>query len=455
MDKLASIIIRTRNEERWITQCLTAVKAQTYKNFEIIIVDNESADKTLEKARLFKVDRILECSEYVPGKALNMGIKASKGEYIVCLSGHCIPVGDEWLGNLLRNFEDKQVAGVYGRQEPMDFTPDSDKRDLTLIFGLDRKVQVKDSFFHNANSAIKRSVWEELPFDEKLTNIEDRAWAKEALNRKYKIVYEPDASVYHYHGIHQDGNAERCANVARILETLHKDYKYKSIDADKLNIVAIIPIRGPVPSMNNKPLLSYTIKAALGSKYTKKVIVSTDAKETARMAERYGACAPFLRDPSLSNELVDLAQVLKYSLGKMEENGIFPDVVVSLEATFPFRPDSLIDDMILRLVRGGFDSVVAARKENKGIWKENSGKIVQLEEGLTPREFKEPTFMELRGLGFITHPEFLRGGNMFGNKIGIYEIDNPYSGIEVRSEEDIRLASPLMKKWAQDKSSKV
>ena len=38
--------------------------------------------------------------------------------------------------------EDKTYAGVYGRQEPMSFSTDSDKRDLMLVFGLDRKIQI-------------------------------------------------------------------------------------------------------------------------------------------------------------------------------------------------------------------------------------------------------------------------------------------------------------------------
>ena len=47
--ELVSIIIRTKNEERWISQCLDAIFKQTYKNFEIILVDNYSNDKTVEK----------------------------------------------------------------------------------------------------------------------------------------------------------------------------------------------------------------------------------------------------------------------------------------------------------------------------------------------------------------------------------------------------------------------
>ena len=216
----ASIIIRTRNEERWITPCFEALFNQSFQNFEIVVVDNESTDKTLDKIRQFSVEKILTISDYLPGKALNLGIEEAVGCYIVCLSAHCIPVNSEWLETLTKTLVGgEQYAGVYGRQEPMSFTPPADRRDLMLVFGLDRKIQRKDSFFHNANSIIRRACWEKVHFDQKITNIEDRIWAQEMLNLGYQIIYEPEASVYHYHGIHQDRNEERMLNVASIIES--------------------------------------------------------------------------------------------------------------------------------------------------------------------------------------------------------------------------------------------
>lgn len=447
MSKSVSIIIRTKNEERWITQCLNGLSNQDYRDFEVIIVDNESSDKTIEKVKQWGVKKILACSDYLPGRALNMGIKQAEGNFIVCLSGHCIPVNNRWLSNLLNNFKDLSVAGAYGRQEPMSFTSNADKRDLALIFGLDRKVQAKDSFFHNANSMIRKDIWMKAPFDETVTNIEDRVWAQKALRMGYKIVYEPEASVYHFHGIHQNGNVERCANVVKILESLETDHSYKSIDVEKLNVVAIIPVRGPAQYLGDKPLLAYTIERALESRYIKRTIVSTDNPELAELAVKCGAQAPFLRDPLLSREYVDLAQVLRYSLRRIEELEIFPDLVVPLEVTFPFRPKGLLDEMIFQLAQNGFDTVMAARKENKAIWKERDGKITLLEEGLTPRQLKEPTFVELKGIGSVTHPEFIRETDLAESKIGIYELNDPYSHLEVRSEEDFKMASSLIKEW--------
>jgi len=441
-----SIILRTKNEERWIGKCLAGVYNQTYRNFEVIIVDNQSSDKTLEKAKQFNIKTIATCEQYYPGRALNIGIRQSSGRFIVCLSGHCIPVNEHWLANLIRNFSGPDVAGVYGRQEPMSFTPDADKRDLAIVFGLDRKVQVRDSFFHNANSIVRRDCWEKVSFDENVVHIEDRVWAQQMLKRGYKIIYEPEASVYHYHGIHQDGNRERCTNVVRILQELHHNVGYQSIEADHLNTVALIPVRaGDLLTLGKNALLGYTIERALESRYVKRVIVLTDNKEVAQLARSQGAETPFIRDSSLSRDYVDIVKVLQYSLLKIEEAGIYPDLVVPLEVTFPFRPPDLLDNMIIQLTKNGFDSVIAAKKENKAIWTSKGGDIVQLVEGVTPRQYKDPTFIELRGLGCVTHPEFLRRGNLLGNRIGIYNVNDPYAHFEVRSKKDVLVTLPLLK----------
>ena len=319
---MVSVIIRTKNEERWISSCLEAVFAQEFKDIEVIIVDSHSSDKTVEKAKQFPV-KVIYIDNYLPGKALNMGIRVSRGEYICCLSAHCIPTNEKWMSNLLCNFsENNDVAGVYGRQEPMSFSSDFDKRDLLITFGLDRRVQIKDSFFHNANSMIRRDIWEKIPFDEHVTNIEDRVWAENVIKAGYKLIYEPEASVYHYHGIHQNADPQRCRNIVRILERFHgseKSRKHVNEMLQKMNVVAIIPVKGEILYLGKRPLIEYTIERAKESRYIKKVIVSTDNKEIAKISAAMGAEAPFLRDPRLSAEYVDLEKVLQFSLEKIEE----------------------------------------------------------------------------------------------------------------------------------------
>jgi len=439
-----SIIVRTKNEERWITACLRAIYKQTYQDFEVIIVDNNSTDKTLEKARQFPVT-IKTLEKYLPGASINAGVDIAKGNYIALISAHCIPTSKTWLENLLKGFESDKVAGVYGRQEPLSFTPDTDKRDLLITFGLDKKIQWKDSFFHNANSMVRSELLKKIPFDSKVTNIEDRVWARAILKSGYCIAYQPEASVYHYHGIHQNQNNERCRNVVRIIQELNlcDSSNEDPMSPDQLEIVAIIPQRGKALTLNGKSLLEYTVSHALSSKYINRTIVVTDDKEMAILAEKLGAQVPFLRDNSLSEDYINLEQVYKYSLEKLEELEYYPDLVVTLEVTFPFRNKTDIDRAISYYAEGGFDSVVPARLEYSSCYLLKDGSYDLINDGFLPRKYKDPIYITQKGICCVTEASLLREGSLLGENVGMFEVKDPREFIEVRDEAGCEYASSL------------
>jgi len=443
---LVSIIIRTKNEERWIKLCLDKIFEQSYKNFEIIIVDNYSTDKTLQKINNYKIKKIVKIKKYLPGKAINLGIKKSQGSYIVIVSAHCIPTTKNWLKNFVQSITDKKnnFAGVYGRQEPMNFSSNNDRRDMFLLFGLDRKIQKKDSFFHNANSCIKKSVWKIHAFNEKISNIEDRIWGQEVIKNGYNILYEPNSSVYHYHGIHQNNNYDRLSNVVKIVDNQITQQKGK-INPFDLNVVAIIPIKGICKKINNNYLLEYSIKSLIKSKYVKKIIVSTDNIITKKIAIKLGAEVPFLRTKKYSNPRINLETVQQFTLHKLEEKKIFPDLFLHLEETFPFRENGLIDKMIEKILRDGLDSVVAARREVNWVWKDKNDNIFKrVDSGDVPRKFKEFSIIGCPGLACITYPEFIRRGHLIGKNLGLYKINNHLSFFEVRDKSSYQIANRLL-----------
>ena len=447
-EPLVSIIIRTKNEERWITPCLRGVFNQTHRNIEVVLVDNGSTDRTVKRACEFPV-RVVRIEEFLPGKAINDGIRASRGEILVCLSGHCVPVNEHWLANLIRDLTDPGVAGVYGRQEPLSYSSDYDKRDLITVFGLDKKIQVRDSFFHNANSAFRRDLWERHPFDEEVTNIEDRVWGQQVIAAGFRIVYEPDARVYHWHGIHQDLNSDRARSVVRILESLQGlAPKASHVDPADLRTVAVIPVRGKSRTIKDRRLLEYTIRAARGARLIGDVVVATDDAETAALAASLGASVPFLRPSELSEDYVDVLDVIRYTLDRIEADGSVPDLVMILEETYPFRTSAMLDAMIVQLVSGGLDTVIAARKETRGIWLKTEGETRMLAEGFMPRQLKQSHAMiGLLGFGCVTYPTFLRQGDVLAGKLGIFEVDHPLSVMEVRGAAALEVAGKLIDGW--------
>lgn len=224
-----SVVIRVRDEAAWLDRSLKALALQDLQPEEVILVDHESQDDSAAIGRRHGCRIVpIRDGEFTYGRALNRGIEHSRGRFLVCLSAHCIPVHNRWLEALLLPLRDPRVAAVYGRQIPFADSTDFDKRDLWTTFGPERRVQEKDYFFHNANSVIRRACWERWPFDETLSGVEDREWARTVISEGGRLVYEPLASVYHHHGIHQGRDEHRAKRVVKVIELIHRRPPRKS-----------------------------------------------------------------------------------------------------------------------------------------------------------------------------------------------------------------------------------
>ena len=217
----AGVVVRTKNEEAWIGQVLAAIARQVDIEPDVVVVDNASTDRTVEIAKRYPC-RVVSITDqdFSHGRALNLGIGETTADLVAIVSGHCIPANERWLLRLAANFSRPSIAGVFGRQEPLPDSTAFDKRDLWTTFGGDRRTQRRDQFFHNANSMLRRSVWARVPFDEDLPGVEDRDWARRVQDLGWQIAYEPHASVFHHHGIHQGRDEGRAARVARVIELI-------------------------------------------------------------------------------------------------------------------------------------------------------------------------------------------------------------------------------------------
>jgi glycosyltransferase involved in cell wall biosynthesis len=200
MRPVASVIVRARNEAAMLGRLLAGIRLQDCGEVETVLVDSGSTDDT----RAIAADagcRVVDIphASFTYGRALNVGCAAAHAPVCVFVSAHCIPANDRWLSRLLLPMEDRAVAGVYGKQLPLPVTLAYEQRNLLTGFPVGSRRQTSSYFFHNANAAVRRDVWERLPFDEALTGLEDRDWARRAIAEGYTIVYEPLAMVYHHH----------------------------------------------------------------------------------------------------------------------------------------------------------------------------------------------------------------------------------------------------------------
>lgn len=199
---LASIVIRTYNEEKHLPELLEAVAKQKSDgcSIETVVVDSGSTDRTLEIAKDHdcRITHIKK-EEFTFGRSLNIGCEFADGDFLLMISGHCIPTNEKWVERLVTPLIDETIAYSYGRQIGRDTTKYSEKQVFEKYFPQNSAVPQEGFFCNNANAAVRRDAWQHLKFDENLTGLEDMALAQRLVEGGLKVAYVADAAVYHIH----------------------------------------------------------------------------------------------------------------------------------------------------------------------------------------------------------------------------------------------------------------
>ena len=171
MKPFISIIIPTLNEEGYIENCLKSIKRQSYKNYEIIVVDGGSKDNTVKIAKKY-ADKVLTDRRKGPAIARNVGAKHAKGEILIFSDADVIfPKGS------LRKIK-KEFKGLGGAVCKLDFY-DARKRYCILldIFSFFVKISHKLGIGMTNGSLFvyRKNLFEKMGgFNEKLLTCEDQ-----------------------------------------------------------------------------------------------------------------------------------------------------------------------------------------------------------------------------------------------------------------------------------------
>ena len=206
-----SIVILTKNGGPLFKEVLAGLFAcDGVRETEILVIDSGSSDATLEYAREYSQIRIHEipASEFGHGKTRNLGARMTTGSIIVFLVQDATPATTDFLKRLTAPVAEDGFAATFGRQLPRPSTNKIEQIFLEHTYPNRREVRacsderdlgIKSIFFSNVCSAIRRDVWEQIPFDESLIMSEDQLWAKQVLLAGHRILYEPAATVFHSH----------------------------------------------------------------------------------------------------------------------------------------------------------------------------------------------------------------------------------------------------------------
>lgn len=231
-----AVVIRCRNEEAHIGRLLTGLMRQSRRPDETIVVDSGSTDATVSIASAFPT-RVVQIApeDFSFGRACNIGCEVAQGaDVVVFVSAHCYPVYESWLEELVAPFEDHEVALTYGRQTGPPDVRFSEQRLFETWFPGSSVKRQRHPFCNNANAAIRRSVWEQIPYDEYLTGLEDLDWAKRAIDVGHVLAYVAEAPVVHVHEESFSQVVNRYRREAIAHKQIYDEQRIHLVDAARL-----------------------------------------------------------------------------------------------------------------------------------------------------------------------------------------------------------------------------
>ncbi|MFC1709284.1 glycosyltransferase [Candidatus Omnitrophota bacterium] len=208
-EPFVSVIVPTYNSERTIKKCIDSLLDIDYSNYEIIIVDDGSSDKTRKILSEHKgVIGVIESQHSGPSRCRNIAVKDAKGDFIAFTDSDCI-VDRNWIKELIKGFTQERVVGVGGIQISPNDETSFGKRvqeffELTGFLGGYIKSGRNEELVevsHNpsCNAVYRKSAFLEIGgFDEKLWPSEDVDLDYRLKKKGYIFMFNPKAVVYHY-----------------------------------------------------------------------------------------------------------------------------------------------------------------------------------------------------------------------------------------------------------------
>lgn len=203
---MVSIIVCTYNRCRYLEQTLNSIFALNEKNFEVIVVDNNSTDETSLVVGQYPVHYIKELRQGV-AYARNTGLAASLGQYIGFIDDDEL-IEPEWLTGMLKGFElGQNIGAVTGPVEPRYETtpPDWMPQAFHGSYGGPEYRKLTDrEMIGTGNSLFRADVLEGVRFRTdlgrsgiSLISGEDTEFVSQVFNKGFQGAYSPEAIVYH------------------------------------------------------------------------------------------------------------------------------------------------------------------------------------------------------------------------------------------------------------------
>lgn len=190
-----SVVVPAYNEEKFIGRCLKALRAQRFRDYEIIVVDNSSTDATAEIAANY-ADRVLYEERKGVAYARQRGFMEAKGHIIASTDADTI-VGENWLNEISRGLDNLNLICIYGPVYLLDglsWEKAAAKYGFTAFLKISHFLGIPN--ITGMNFAVKNEAFHDAGgFDLNVKSAEDVTLALK-LKRIGKIGFNPKMVVY-------------------------------------------------------------------------------------------------------------------------------------------------------------------------------------------------------------------------------------------------------------------
>lgn len=451
-----TVYVTNRNYGKFLEQSVQSVLGQTFSHWELLIFDEASVDDSLNIARSLeaKAPEKIKLIRHDSAKGLrfcaNQALKLAKGDYIIRLDAD--DFFDENALLVLATYLDQHPE--FGLVYPNWTYIAEDGEFLGIEYRKKPIVETKvfDLPAHGACTMIRKRVLKAIGGYDEEFDAQDghEIWMK--IGKRFGMgAVETPLFYYRQHRASMSQNEDRILKARRGIKRKIAD----KLSGDlKPRIIAVVPAKNTYVEFDNpvlseiagKPLIDHTLNVAISSGVFDKVLVTTDDAKVVDHCEQRGDVDCYLRDLSLSNVRVKLANVIVDAVNQLEETkGFYADIVVILSLHAPLRTKENIIEAIDTLFVYDVDQVISTYEDLDLHFRHGLNGMEPINAGMlnTLRFERESLYVD-NGAVHAAWREFITEDTLFRGRIGHIVMSRSQS-FQIKSEQERSIVEGILK----------
>ena len=456
INPLVTVYIANYNYGKYISESIKSVLAQSYKNFELLIVDDGSTDDSKKIINTFKDNRIKKFFQKNIGlnKTNNFILHKAKGKFIIRLDAD-----DFFAKNAIKELVNKfkksrNVAMIF----PDYYLVDEKSNIIGRVkrHNFNSKVKLFDQPAHGACTMIRKdSLIKVGGYDEEFRCQDGYdIWLK--IIKSFKVI-NINQPLFFY----RQHDKSLTSNELEILKT-RSEIKKKFVINNRLPVkktFAIIPIRTtifnnklfPLLKVGGKNLIDWTLEIALNEKSIDKVIVATNNSELKKyILDAYGSKINIFERSEESTRINASSEVVVSEiLSELKRNKNLPDYAMIMYIDNPFRNKMYISKAINTMRIFNVNAVESVRRDDSLIYQHDGAGLKLIQKNKLQRLERDQIYKRSGGLHLIKVDNFIKNKDFFYGEIGHIIVDE-YASFSIRTKLDLKISKIISKLFANE-----